>query len=113
MDQLEGLKLYLSVAERDRLDLLNPPEKTPQLFECFLLWALALDVEQQWCDQFNTVLKNADLGGKYTPGWYRGTGAFSSASFATNLGSSLSSTIGSSLEALDSIFGSGDGGGGW
>ena len=29
MDQIEGLKLYLSVAEKDRLNQLNPPEKDP------------------------------------------------------------------------------------
>jgi len=33
MDQIEGFKLYLSVAEKDRLNLLNPPEKDPSLFE--------------------------------------------------------------------------------
>ncbi|HQI80957.1 MAG TPA: DUF2207 domain-containing protein, partial [Deltaproteobacteria bacterium] len=46
MDAIEGLRLYLSVAEKDRLNLLNPPEKTPEVFERFLPYALALDVEQ-------------------------------------------------------------------
>ncbi|MDO9071095.1 MAG: DUF2207 domain-containing protein, partial [Deltaproteobacteria bacterium] len=39
MDQIEGFKLYLSVAEKDRLNLLNPPEKTPALFERYLPYA--------------------------------------------------------------------------
>jgi hypothetical protein len=32
MDQVEGFKMYLSVAEKDRLNMLNPPEKTPERF---------------------------------------------------------------------------------
>ena len=33
MDEIEGFREYLSVAEEDRLNALNPPEKTPELFE--------------------------------------------------------------------------------
>ena len=33
MDQIDGFKQYLSVAEEDRLEFLNPPKKTPELFE--------------------------------------------------------------------------------
>ncbi len=32
MDQVEGFRLYLSVAEKDRMNFLNPPERTPELF---------------------------------------------------------------------------------
>ena len=42
MDQIDGFKQYLSVAEEDRLEFLNPPEKTPELFERFLPYAIAL-----------------------------------------------------------------------
>ena len=59
MDQIEGFKLYLSVAEKDRLNLLNPPEKTPALFEKYLPYALALDVENAWSEQFAEVLARA------------------------------------------------------
>ncbi|MEI8313624.1 MAG: DUF2207 domain-containing protein, partial [Verrucomicrobiota bacterium] len=51
-DQILGFKKYLSVAEADRLGLENPPERTPQLFEKFLPYALALGVEQAWSEQF-------------------------------------------------------------
>ena len=53
LDQIEGFKLYLSVAEKDRLNLANPPELTPALFEQFLPYALALGVEQKWSEQFS------------------------------------------------------------
>ncbi len=110
MDQLEGLKLYLSVAEKDRLNLLNPPEKTPELFEKFLPWALALDVEQEWSEQFDELLEKARQDGSYEPVWYHSHRPFSSSSLASNLGSSLSSTISSSSTAPGSSSGSGGGG---
>lgn len=124
MDQLEGLKLYLSVAEKDRLNLLNPPEKTPDLFEKFLPWALALNVEQQWSEQFSSMLALAAKDGSYDPSWYNSRRPFSSRSLASSLGSSLSSTITSSSTAPGSSSGSrgggssgggggGGGGGGW
>ena len=124
MDQLEGLKLYLSVAEKDRLNLLNPPEKTPELFEKFLPWALALDVEQQWSEQFSDLLARAGTDNGYSPAWYTGHHSFSSGGLATSLGSSLATSISSSATAPGSSSGSsgggssgggggGGGGGGW
>jgi len=56
MDQIEGFTMYLSVAEKERLELLHPPEKTPELFEKYLPYAFALDVENEWSEQFAEVL---------------------------------------------------------
>jgi hypothetical protein len=68
MDKIEGFKRDLSVAEKDRLNLLNPPEKTPQLFEQYLPYALALDVEQEWGKQFAHILDRASKDdGSYRP----------------------------------------------
>jgi len=72
MDEIEGFKLYLSVAEQERLNMLNPPDKTPELFEKYLPYALALDVENEWSEQFADVLAAA-AGGGYQPAWYSGT----------------------------------------
>ncbi len=36
MDRIEGFRQYLGVAEEDRLNALNPPDKTPELFERIL-----------------------------------------------------------------------------
>ncbi|MBU1568383.1 MAG: DUF2207 domain-containing protein [Proteobacteria bacterium] len=124
LDELEGLKLYLTVAEKDRLNLLNPPEQTPELFEKFLPWALALDVEQQWSEQFSTLLQQAAVDGEYSPAWYSSHRPFSSNSLVSSLGTSLSSSISSSSTAPGSSSGSsgggssgggggGGGGGGW
>lgn len=110
MDELEGLKLFLTVAEKDRLNLLNPPEKTPELFEKFLPWALALGVEQQWSEQFSEILTQTGEDEGYSPVWYNSHQVFSSQSFASSLGTSLSSTISASSTAPGSSSGSGGGG---
>ncbi|MDP6416694.1 MAG: DUF2207 domain-containing protein, partial [Gammaproteobacteria bacterium] len=115
MDEIEGFRMYLSVAEEERLNLLNPPDKTPELFEKYLPYALALDVENEWGEKFTAILAatstTADEHG-YRPRWYRGsawrpghTGAFSN-----SLGTSLGSTVASSVRAPGSSSGSGGGG---
>jgi len=113
LDELEGFRLYLQVAEKDEMNLRNPPEKTPALFETFLPYALALDVEQEWAERFANVF--AEMDGRqehYHPGWYSGSG-FSTAAiggFAGSLGGALTSAISSSSTAPGSSSGSGGGG---
>lgn len=113
MDRIEGFKMYLSVAEKNRLNVLNPPEETPEIFEKYLPYALALDVEQQWAEKFSDVLSRAAVGGeKYHPSWYSGSGwnSLNTAAFASNLGSTFSNAISSSATAPASTSGSGGGG---
>ncbi len=125
LDQFEGFKLYLTVAEKERLNMLNPPEKTPELFEKYLPYALALDVEQEWSEQFADVFKNLnEADSQYSPLWYSGSGwsRIQTAGFVSGLAGSLSSAISSSSTAPGSSSGSsgssgggggGGGGGGW
>jgi uncharacterized membrane protein YgcG len=112
MDQIEGFKLYLSVAEKEGLNMRNPPEKTPELFEKFLPFALALDVENAWSDQFAKVLAQAQTEGGYSPTWYSGRQwhTHGASSLASSLGSAFSSTISSSSSPPGSSSGSGGGG---
>ncbi|PIU52758.1 MAG: hypothetical protein COS90_09730 [Deltaproteobacteria bacterium CG07_land_8_20_14_0_80_60_11] len=111
MDQIEGFKLYLSVAEKERLNLLNPPEKTPALFEKYLPYALALDVENAWSEQFAEVLNRAGAQ-PYSPTWYAGSSWDSShtSRFTDSLGSSFAGAISSSSTPPGSSSGSGGGG---
>ncbi|MGA7827991.1 MAG: DUF2207 domain-containing protein [Geobacteraceae bacterium] len=112
MDQIEGLKLYLSVAEKDRLNQMFPPEeKSPEVFEKFLPFALALDVEQEWCEQFAEVLAAARAENRYTNTWYTGS-SFATAGAAGLAGSlaAMSSSISSSSSPPGSSSGSGGGG---
>jgi uncharacterized membrane protein YgcG len=113
MDKIEGFRMYLGVAEKDRLNLLNPPEKTPELFEKYLPYALALDVEQAWSEKFASVLAKASQEGReYAPTWYSGAHwhDFGSGGFATSFGSALANTISSSSHPPGSSSGGGGGG---
>ncbi|HEY4406917.1 MAG TPA: DUF2207 domain-containing protein [Xanthobacteraceae bacterium] len=68
MDRIEGFRQYLGVAEEDRLNALNPPDKTPELFERFLPCAVALDVENRWARRFASVLAAAGTGAAVSTG---------------------------------------------
>jgi uncharacterized membrane protein len=115
MDHIEGFKQYLSVAEEDRLEYLNPPKKTPELFEKFLPYAIALDVENSWAKKFTGVLAAAGVGAAVAS-WYTGDdhSTHSVTSFADRLGDNLSSTISSAATPPGSSGGgsSSDSGGG-
>jgi uncharacterized membrane protein YgcG len=110
-DQIEGFRQYLGVAEEARLDALNPPDKTPELFERFLPYAIALDVENHWAQRFAGVLAAAAAAGA-TASWYSGSHDWGHdpVGFADNLGGELSNTIASASEAPGSSSGSGGGG---
>ena len=59
LDEIEGFKWYLSVAEGDDLKGMTLPKKTPELYQRFLPYALALGVENKWSEQFAEVLSQA------------------------------------------------------
>lgn len=59
--QALGLRQYLSLAEKDRLNLLNPPELTPRHFELLMPYAYALGVEQQWSRAFAEAMQRLAL----------------------------------------------------
>jgi len=113
MDRIAGFKQYLSITEEERLDAMHPPEKTPELFERYLPYAIALDVENRWAEKFAAVLAAAAAaqGTASTIGWYTGSGNVwdDPQGFASSMGDSLSSTV-SSASASPSSGGSGGGG---
>ncbi|HEU5290132.1 MAG TPA: DUF2207 domain-containing protein [Cyclobacteriaceae bacterium] len=110
MDEIEGLKMFMEVAEKNRLNMLNPPEKTPQLFEQLLPFAIALDVENAWSKQFDEIISKAIQNNEYSPRWYTGT-TFHTSDISTSLASSFSSSI-DSTSTPPSSSDSGSGGGG-
>jgi uncharacterized membrane protein YgcG len=115
LDRIEGFKLFLSATEEDRLQRLVPADRTPQIYEKYLPYALALGVEQQWTEQFAEVLSAAsrpDGGTGYHPQWYSGSTWNSShmGGIAGSLGSALSSAISSASTAPGSRSGAGGGG---
>ena len=112
MDQIEGFRMYMTTAEEERLKVLHPPEKTPELFERYLPFAMALDCENAWNNKFSAVLATAAAAGAVgTVGyWYIGSDGFSSGGFGRSLGDSLTSSISSAATAPGSSSGSGGGG---
>lgn len=104
-EEVLGLKLYMSTAEKDRIEFHNAPEKTPELFERLLPYAMALGVTQIWTDQFKDIFTSA-------PTWYIGPrGAFLMGNFSQDL-TRASSTFASTMTAVKSSSSSGFGGGG-
>ena len=115
LDAIDGFRVFLSATEKDRMNLLNSPARTPELFEKYLPYALALGVEQQWAEQFSGVLSQvagADEERGYAPAWYSGAawGSVSSGDFASSFGASLAGAISSSSTTPGSSSGSGGGG---
>jgi len=113
LDKLEGFKLYLEVAEKDDLDLQHPPELTPQLFEKYLPFAIALGVEQPWAESFTAVFAKlaAEQVRPYQPAWYHGHfNSFDPAGFTGGLGKGFTSAISSASSPPGSSSGAGGGG---
>src|SRR5690606_31570700 len=96
LDAIEGLRLYLGVAERDELARLAKPggpaepSLDPDRYQRLLPYALALDVEDAWTKHFTEAVgvQQAEETAR-SMGWYRG----STGSMAT-LGA-MSSQLGS------------------
>jgi uncharacterized membrane protein YgcG len=130
MQRLKGFKLYLETAEKDKMNMLNPPELTPELFEELLPYAIALDVDVAWGEQFKILLEAA----KYDPQWYSGEDGYNTPDrFLSNLTNVVSASrvdptpsrssssgggrgswsSGSSGSGSSGGGGGGGGGGGW
>lgn len=116
MDEIEGFRQFLTMVDSDRLQRTDAPAKTPALFEKCLPYALALEVEQAWSQQFEGVLAQAatahGAGTTYSPAWFSGSGlaGFSAGQFATSLAGGFSSAVSSASSPPGSSSGSGGGG---
>jgi len=119
-DYLKGLKLYIGVAEEERLKMLQSPEgaekvgrvdgkdtkQLVKLYERVLPYAVLFGQEKEWTKQLGVYYEN----GHTQPDWYAGHGAFNAVMFSAALSgfSSVSSSYRSSTSA--STGGSGGGG---
>jgi len=111
MDEIEGFEMYLNTAEKERMEVLHEPEMTPERFEKYLPYAIALGVENGWGRKFETQVSKS-IRESYRPGWYDAPvrGHFYFSGFASDLGSSFSSAISSASTPPGSSSGSGGGG---
>ena len=115
LDDIEGLRLYLRVAERDELKNLPGPDAPPVLdaerYERLLPYAMALDVEQAWTKKFTLAVGAAAAAATTSKlAWYSGSSSNSLDSFARSLGSSLNASIASASVPPGSSSGGGGGG---
>ncbi len=113
-NEIDGFKMFLQATESERLKLVGtPPTKTPQLYEKYLPYAIALGVEKAWSVQFAPVFRKLEQEGTpYTPIWIYGGrfNSFNTHSFSSNMASSLSSAISSASTPPGSSSGFGGGG---
>ncbi len=116
LDEIEGLKLYLSVAERDELAGMKGPDGPPVLdakrYEELLPFAVALEVEDAWTKKFTAAAgAAAAAAAAASMTWYSGRGPITNlGDFSRAVGSSLSSQISSASSPPGSSSGSGGGG---
>jgi len=85
-DYLEGMKLYLTIAEQDRLRALQSPEgaerinvaddlELVKLYEKLLPWAVVWGVEDQWMNELAVRAESLS----YEPDWFAGADGFTAA----------------------------------
>lgn len=58
LHQLSDFRMFLSEVDSDRVNRLNAPNAPSAAVEKYWAWALALDVEHSWGEQFATVVLN-------------------------------------------------------
>jgi len=117
LDVIQGLQLYLNIAERDDLERRHGGEHPATLeeFERLLPYSIALDSAETWARRFEEAIRQAELEGSiqqrswYTPSMLSG-GALSGAAISSALASGLSSGISSSASPPGSSSGGGGGG---
>jgi len=118
-DKIEGFRMFLSTADEKRFDLMSPPEKSLELYEKYLPFAIALGCEIEWGKKFEEIINSAGLDGKvstttaFSQSMSRDSQSFGS-SFASSFSGAISSasTPPSSSSGGGSSFGGGSSGGG-
>lgn len=132
-DYLEGLKMYIKIAEADRIKVLQSPQGADRkpidtsdtaavlrLYERVLPYAVLFGIEKEWTKTLGRYYEQQNT----TPDWYTGSGAFNSVMFTSAISSFSTSVAASSTYASSSSGGSsgggfsgggggGGGGGGW
>ena len=117
---LEGLKLYIGVAETERLQMLQSPEgaekvgaatsdqgQLVKLYERVLPYAVVFGQEKEWTKQMGVYYDQVGA----QPDWYSGTSAFNAAVFVSSINSLGSVAASTSSSSYSSSSGGSSGGG--
>jgi len=124
--KIKGFKMFLATSEANRMNMMNPPALTPELYERFLPYAIALGVDNNWGKLFAQILSDAVAKGAFDStiryhGWTHGYGLTSSwyshstiwPGFYSGVAASVvTSSSGGSGSSTGYAGGSGGGGGG-
>ncbi len=109
-ERIEGFKWFLSVTEKERLKFHNAPERKPEQFQALLPYAMVLEVEKQWAQQFVSLEMQP-------PSWYTASpGSTFNALFLASVMSDFRSSANSAMVSRPASAGgggSGFGGGGF
>lgn len=119
-DYMKGLKLYIKMAEADRIKFLQSPDGAQTekidtndsaqmviLYERLLPYAVLFGQEKEWLKELGKYYESTEA----NPYWYSGNGNFNAAFFASSV-SSFSSYANSSSFSSSSGAGGGGGSGG-
>jgi hypothetical protein len=103
-EEVLGFQEFLDRVDKERFERVI---KTPELFEKYLPYAMALNVDKHWAKAFEGICTTP-------PDWYRGShvAAFSTGAFIGHLGGMAAATGSAMSSAPRSAGGSGFGGGG-
>ena len=113
LDQAEGFRDYLRIAESDELKHRYAKPVTPEVFEAYLPYAIALDVETQWADRFAATLRaSGQSPANYRTTWYHGHSFSGVRGLSAGVGSVLASTAAAASTPPGSSSGRSGGGGG-
>ena len=111
---LEGLKLYIEMAEKERLEFNQSTKNAPKdeqgtvkLYEKLLPYACMFGLEESWLEEIQKYYENLN----YSPDWYDGTDILTY-SMLHNIVHTTSTTIASSTAWQSSSHSSGFSGGG-
>lgn len=115
LDETEGFRRYLGVAERDELAGMQGPDAPPMLdakrYERLLPYAVALEVEDAWTKKFTLAVGTAAAAATTAAiAWYQGPHTGDLAGLTNAVGNSLATQIASSATPPGSASGGGGGG---
>lgn len=105
-DRLLGLRRYIEVAEKERIEFHNAPEKTPELFEKLLPYAMIFGLADIWVNEFADIMKEP-------PQWYSGSAhAWALGSFMQDVNGFSTSFTSAATPSRSASSGGGFSGGG-
>lgn len=114
---MDGLKMYIKMAEADRLKMLQSVEGADtshegvvKIYEKLLPYAVAFRLEKSWLEELSRYYELDDVS---TPVWYVGMGAFSARDFTSAMHSINTSASSAIISTSSSGSSGGIGGGGF